>query len=180
MLLSRFPFLSLSKSSSLGAKSQTALFIDQDVDDLESITSMNDQISDYHIVRDEQSTSLHFALSKESSPVGSELLIRKIEMRTEHKEQLLFAHHCAPIVMARSARYFNEDATDAFILHANESSGLFYTSPFLEIRAPFQGVVGYLICVFLMCIYASLEKRGPFRGVVGYLMGVFMMLFART
>jgi hypothetical protein len=168
MPLSRFSSLPLSKSSSLIAKSQTALFI----------TSMNDQISDYHIIRDEQSPSLHFALSKESSTVGSALLIRKIE--TEHKEQLLFARHCAPIVMARSARYFNDDDTDAFIRHADESSGLFSTSPSLKKRGPVQGVVGYLICVFMMCIYASFEKRGPVQGVVGYLICVFMMLFARA
>ena len=101
-------------------------------------------------------------------------------MQTEDKEQLLFAHHCAPIVMARSARYFNDDDTDAFILHADESYGLFSTSPSLEMRGSFEGVVGHLICVFLMCIYASLEKRGPVQGVVGYLICVFMMLFARA
>ena len=118
---------------------------------------MNDQISDYHIIRDEQSPSLHFALSKESSPVGSALLIRKIE--TEHKEQLLFARHCAPIVMARSARYFNDDDTDAFIRHADESSGLFSTSPSLKKRGPVQGVVGYLFCVFscLSIVHTGLE-----------------------
>jgi len=180
MLLSRFSSLPLSNTSSLCAKSQAALFIDQDVDYLESITRMNDQISDYHIIRDEQITSLHFPLSKESSPVGSSLLIRKIEMQTEHKEQLLFALHCAPIVMARSARYFNDDDTDAFLLHADESSGLFSTSPSLEKRAQVQGVVWYVICVFMICIYASLEKRGPVQGVVGYLLCVFIMLFARA
>ena len=156
-------------------------------DYLESITSVNDQISDYDIIRDELITRMQhdynnratgrvtvsthtigtLAVSKESSPVGSALLIRKIEMQTEqkmqHKAQLLFARHCAPIVMARSARYFNEDATDAFILHANESSGLFYTSPFLEIRAPFQGVVGYLICVcqmFRLCSHGLSRLDG--------------------
>ena len=169
-------------------------------DYLESITSVNGQISDYDIICDELITRMQhdynnratgrvtvsthtigtLAVSKESSPVGSALLIRKIEMQTEHKEQLLFALHCAPIVMARSARHFNDDDTDAFILHADESSALFSASPSLEKRGPVQGVARYLICVLMMCLYASLEKRGPVQGVVAYLICVFMMLFARA
>ena len=137
-------------------------------------SDMDEEISDYdNIIRNEQITRLHVAVSKESSP-------GEIEMQTEHKEQLLFALHCAPIVMARSARYFNDDDTDAFILHADESSGLFSASASLEKRGPVQGVVGYLICVFMMSMYASLEKRGPVQGVVGNLICVFMMLFARA
>ncbi len=97
---------------------------------------------------DDQSTSLHFSLSKESSPVGSALMILKIE--TEHKEQLLFALHSAPIVMTHSVHYFNDGDTDAFLLHADESSDLFSTSPSLEKRGLVQGVVGYLNCVFMM------------------------------
>ena len=212
MLLSCFSSLSLSKISSLGAKSQTALFIDQDVgaapvghasdeackkcapsdldnkvsddgteieegycasdlvlwgsDHLESITSVNDQISDYDIIRDELITRMQhdynnratgrvtvsthtigtLAVSKESSPVGSALLIRKIEMQTEHKmqhkAQLLFARHCAPIVMASSVNYFNDDDNDAFIRHADESSGLFSTSPSSEKNSKLNGLAG--------------------------------------
>ena len=118
-------------------------------DHLELITSVNEQISDYDIVRDELITRMQhdynnrasgrvtvsthtigtLAVSKESSPVGSALLIRKIDIQTEHKAQLLFARHCSPIVMALPARYFNDGDNDAFILHADESSGLFATSP---------------------------------------------------
>jgi len=131
-------------------------------DYLESITSVNDQISDYDIIRDELitrmqhdynnratgrvSVSTHtigtLAVSKESSPVGSALLIRKIEMQTEHKAQLLFARHCSPIVMALPARYFNDGDNDAFILHADESFGLFATSASPENNLKLNGLAG--------------------------------------
>jgi hypothetical protein len=135
-------------------------------DYLESITSVNDQISDYDIIRDELITRMQHdfnnratgrwsvsthtigtpAVSKESSPVGSALLMRKIEMQTElktqHKAQLLFARHCAPIVMARSLNYFNDDDNDAFIRHADESSGLFSTSPSSENNLKLNGLAG--------------------------------------
>jgi hypothetical protein len=131
---------------------------------LESITSVNDQISDYDIIRDELitrmqhdynnratgrvSVSTHtigaLAVSKESSPVGSALLIRKIEMQTEqktqHKAQLLFARPCAPIVMARSLNYLNDDDNDAFIRRADESSGFFSTSPSSEKNSKLNGL----------------------------------------
>ena len=134
-------------------------------DYLESITSVNDQISDYDIIRDELITRMQhdynnratgrvtvsthtigtLAVSKESSPVGSALLIRKIEMqaqhKAQHKAQLLFAHHCAPIVMAPSVNYFNDD-NDAFIRHAEESSGLFSTSPSSEQNSKLNGLAG--------------------------------------
>ena len=207
LALSCFFSLSLSKCSSLGANSQTALFVDQDVgavgqtsdeackrcapsdmddkvsdagteseddrttapnlvlwgsDHLESITSVNDQISDYDIIRDELITRMQHdfnnratgrwsvsthtigtpAVSKESSPVGSALLMRKIEMQTEHKAQLLFARHCSPIVMALPARYFNDGDNDAFILHADKASGLFATSPSSENNLKLNGLAG--------------------------------------